>query len=181
MSRVGKQPVQVPSGAKVTIADRRVTVEGPKGTLSIEHAPCVSVAWDESERWVVVSVANAGDRRQKALWGTTRALIANMIKGVVDGYEVKLEVVGVGWGIQAQGQKLSVSVGFASPRVLEIPAGVSVAVEKQNVTLSSADKQAVTQFAAQIRSIKKPEPYQGKGIKYAGEVIRRKPTKQFGS
>jgi len=181
MSRVGKQPVSVPKGVKVSLSGTTVTAEGPKGTLTFDHDPDVGVVWDESEQSITVSVDDPENRRLKALWGTTRAIINNMVRGVAEGYQAKLEIVGVGWGAQVQGQKLSLSVGFASPRVLDIPPGVAVEVEKQMVSVSGADKQAVNQFAADIRAIKRPEPYQGKGIKYANEVIRRKQGKQFGS
>ena len=183
MSRVGKKPIAVPSGVKVTINDRTVTIEGKKGTLSFEHRPEVAVAWDESEKNIVVTLpeAQAGKRQARALWGTSRAILQNMVTGVADGYKKQLEIVGVGWGAQIDGQKVKLNVGFASAIELNIPTGVSIDVKKQLVTLESADKQAVGQFAAQIRAVKKPEPYNGKGIKYADEVIRRKQGKQFGA
>lgn len=183
MSRIGKQPVSVPSGVKVTLSGRTITIEGPKGTLSLEHRPEVKVSWDESEKSISVSIEekHAGNREAKALWGTTRALINNMITGVTKGYSRKLEVNGVGWGGQVQGNQISLNLGFASPVKLVIPAGVTVTAEKQMLTLEGADKQLVMGFAARVRSVKKPEPYNGKGIKYTDEVIKRKQGKQFGS
>lgn len=183
MSRIGKKPVEVPAGVKVSIAGRKVRVEGKKGTLEFEHHPSVTVVWDESEKSVLVTIdeVKKDDRLARALWGTTRAIIANMVKGVTTGYEKKMEVVGVGWTAILAGQTLKLNVGFASPVEVPIPTGVTVAVEKQNLTITGADKQAVGQLAAKIRSKRPPEPYNGKGIKYADEVITRKQGKQFGS
>ena len=183
MSRVGKKPVTVPGGVKISLSGRCVNVEGPKGSLSFEHRPEVDVAWDEGAKQVSVTLPSerAGNRQARALWGTTRAVIQNMVIGVSEGYRKQLEIVGVGWGANIAGERLDVNVGFAAPVGVPIPRGVAVKVEKQLVTVEGADKQAVGQFAAQVRSVKKPEPYQGKGIKYAGEVIRRKQGKQFGA
>lgn len=183
MSRVGKQPIPVPSGVKVSVSGGKVTVEGPKGTLTMEHRPEVSVAWNEDEKSVVCTVdeQQMGEREVRAYWGMTRSLIANMIQGVKDGYKKQLEVVGVGWGAQVQGQQLKLNVGYASPVFVNIPTGVTVTVEKQLINVEGADKQAVGQFAAETRSMRKPEPYNGKGIKYADEVVRRKEGKQFGA
>ncbi len=180
MSRIGKKPVTVPSGVKVSVADRLIKVEGPKGTLSFTHRPEVAVAVENGEVSVTVDDKIAGDRKIRALWGTTRALVANMIEGVTKGYEKKLQVVGVGWTAAVQGQILRLNVGFANPIMAPIPTGVSVAVEKDIVTISGADKQAVGQFAASVRARRKPEPYNGKGVRYADEVIRKKEGKQFG-
>ncbi len=183
MSRVGKKSVSVPSGVKITISGRVISVEGPKGTLRFEHRPELVVTWDEGEKSVSVSLAAGFEesRQARAFWGTTRSLIQNMIEGVTKGYEKKLEVVGVGWNAQLQGQQVKLSVGFANPVMVDIPAGLSVTVEKQMVTVSGADKQAVGQLAAVMRSKRPPEPYNGKGVKYADEVIRRKSGKAFGS
>ncbi|MEM1331174.1 MAG: 50S ribosomal protein L6 [Planctomycetota bacterium] len=183
MSRIGKKPVSVPSGVKVSVADRTVTIEGPKGSLSFTHRPEVSVEFAEADKSlsVVPDEKKAGDRETKALWGTTRALLSNMIEGVTKGYEKKLEIVGVGWGAELAGQSLKVNVGYANKIVVPVPTGVTVAVEKQLVTITGPDKQAVGQFAAKVRSKRPPEPYNGKGIKYSDEVIQRKQGKQFGS
>jgi len=183
MSRIGKKPVEVPKGVKVSINGRRVSVEGPKGTLSLEHHADVGVAWNEDEKAIAVSIdeSRASDRRARAHWGTTRALIANMVRGVTEGYEQKMEVVGVGWTAAASGQNLDLKIGFANTIRMAIPKGLSVSVEKQLVTIKGADKQMVGAFAADMRAKRKPEPYNGKGIKYAGEVIKKKQGKQFGA
>lgn len=183
MSRIGKKPVAVPSGVKVSLAGRTVQVEGPKGKLQFEHREEVQVAFDEGNKALSVSIdeSKADDRLAKALWGTTRSIFANMVEGVTKGYEKKLEVVGVGWNAAVVGQSLKLSVGFASPVMVDIPSGVNVSVEKALITVNGADKQAVGQFAAKVRSKRPPEPYNGKGIKYSDEVIQRKQGKQFGS
>jgi large subunit ribosomal protein L6 len=183
MSRIGKKPVAVPAGVKVSIDGNTIAVEGKKGRLDFAFHPAVRVGWDESEKAIAVTIddAKADDRHVRALWGTTRSIIENMVIGVTNGYEKKMEVVGVGWTAALAGQALRLNVGFASPVEVSIPSGVSVAVEKQLITISGADKQAVGQFAAMVRSKRPPEPYNGKGIKYADEVIQRKQGKQFGS
>lgn len=183
MSRVGKKPIEIPSKVKASISGNRVTIEGPKGTLALDVSPLVHVGWDEGEKALLVTVdeARAEMREARAMWGTTRALLTNMVKGVVEGFQKKLEIVGVGWGAELQGQRLKLNVGYANSVFVEVPAGVHVLVEKTIVTITGADKQAVGQFAAKVRSIRVPEPYNGKGIKYADEVIRRKQGKQFGA
>jgi large subunit ribosomal protein L6 len=180
MSRIGKKPVAVPSGVKVSVADGTVKVEGPKGNLSFTPAPQVKVSVEGSEVSCVVDDAVAGDKKVRALWGTTRALLSNMVEGVSNGYQRQLKIVGVGWTAQVAGQTLKCNVGYANPIEAQIPMGVSVAVEKDLVTITGADKQAVGQFAAMVRSKRKPEPYNGKGIRYADEVVRKKEGKQFG-
>jgi large subunit ribosomal protein L6 len=183
MSRIGKQPVQVPAGAKVTMDGRKITVTGPQGTLSMEHRPEVKVRWDESEKAIHVTIdeKDAEKRLVRALWGTTRANIQNMVDGVTKGYEKSLEVVGVGWSAAVQGQNIKLVLGFASPVMMPIPSDLKVSVEKQFVKVRGPDKQRVGQFAAAVRSKRKPEPYNGKGIKYTNEVIKRKQGKQFGA
>jgi large subunit ribosomal protein L6 len=183
MSRIGKQPIQVPAGVKVTLDGRKITVAGPQGTLSAEHRPEVQVRWDESEKAITVSIdpKDSDERLVRALWGTTRANIRNMIEGVSKGYEKTLEVVGVGWSAAVQGQQLKLVLGFASPVMVPLPAGLKVSVEKQFIKVQGPDKQQVGQFAAALRSKRKPEPYNGKGIKYSDEVIKRKQGKQFGA
>lgn len=184
MSRIGKQPVTVPAGVKVTIgADRTISVQGPLGTLSMVHRPEVQVRLDEAAKQVVVSIneSDGEDRFVRALWGSTRANIKNMIEGVTKGYEKSLEVVGVGWAPSLQGKNLKLVVGFANPIVMPIPQGLNVTVDKQFINIKGADKQLVGQFAAETRAKRKPEPYNGKGIKYTTETVRRKQGKQFGS
>jgi large subunit ribosomal protein L6 len=185
MSRIGKQPVQVPSGVRVTIdtQSRTVTVEGPKGKLSMTHRPEVSVTWDEGENRIICSITPEQMKvgQNRAYWGLTRAVIANMITGVTEGYSKRLEVVGVGWGARLQGQTLQLNVGYSQPVLKPVPADLQVSVEGSVITVAGSDKQAVGQFAAQVRAARPPEPYNGKGIKYADEVIIRKQGKVFGS
>ena len=183
MSRVGKKAVEIPAKVKATIAGDTVTLEGPKGSLTLNISPLVKVTWGEGEKSLEVTVEekNADNRQAKAMWGTTRALLANMAKGVLTGYERKLEIVGVGWNADLQGKKLKLNVGFANSVFVDIPQGVNVGVEKTIVTISGPDKQSVGQFAAEVRSVRVPEPYNGKGIKYTDEIIRRKQGKQFGA
>lgn len=180
MSRIGKKPVEVPGGVKVSVADRRVTVQGPKGTLEFTHRPEVSVEVQDKSVSVAVGEELVGDRKVRALWGTTRALLSNMMIGVTKGYERRLVVVGVGWGAEVSGTKLRMKVGFANPIEFEIPKGLDVKVEKDTVVINGPDKQAVGQFAAMARGSRPPEPYQGKGVRYANEVVKKKEGKQFG-
>ncbi len=183
MSRIGKKAIEVPKGVKVSLSGRTITVEGSKGTLSHEHRPEVAVKWDESEQSIVCTIdeKDAANRKIRAYWGLTRALIQNMVTGVASGYEKKLEIVGVGWGAQVAGQNLKLQLGYANPVELPIPTGLTVTAEKQNLAVSGADKQAVGDFAAKIRSKRPPEPYNGKGVKYADEVIRKKEGKKMGA
>ncbi|MFT5423060.1 MAG: large subunit ribosomal protein L6 [Phycisphaerales bacterium] len=183
MSRIGKKTVSVPKGVKVSINDRTVTVEGAKGSLSYEHRPEVAVSFDEgaAEVLVAASVGFENNRATSAHWGTTRALIQNMVVGVSEGYKRKLEIVGVGWSGTISGTNLNLKVGYANVIEMPIPTGVNVSVEKQIVTVEGSDKQAVGEFAASMRAKRKPEPYNGKGIKYVEEVIKRKQGKAFGN
>jgi large subunit ribosomal protein L6 len=183
MSRIGKKPVAVPAGVKVAVKDGTVNIEGPKGKLSLAHRPEVKVAWAESEKAITCTIdeGREEDRLVRALWGSTRAHIRNMVEGVTKGYERSLEVVGVGWTAAVQGKKLKLSVGFANPILMDIPDGVTVAVDKQIVKVSGPDKQKVMQFASATRAKRKPEPYNGKGVKYTDEVIKKKQGKQFGA
>jgi large subunit ribosomal protein L6 len=186
MSRIGKQPVTVPAGVKIAInpSQRRIEITGPKGTLSLVHRPEVAVKWEESEKRIVCSIPEAAmtDGQARAYWGMTRALLDNMIEGVTKGYERKLEVVGVGWQAKLQGKNLVLTVGYADPIIMEIPAGLKVEVNQGiQIAISGPDKQLVGQFAAAIRAKRKPEPYNGKGIKYTDEVIQKKQGKAYGS
>lgn len=179
MSRIGKQPVPVPAGVNVSVKDRVVTIDKGPAKLSMTHRPEVNVAWDGSKREINCSIPDDArdDRLPRALWGTTRAILASMVKGVVEGYEKKLEVVGVGWNAQLAGKTLKLNVGYCNTVELPVPQGLTVAVEKQIISIKGADKQQVGEFAAKIRSKRKPEPYNGKGIKYTDEVIIRKQGK----
>jgi large subunit ribosomal protein L6 len=182
MSRIGRKPIPVPAAVKVSIADSTVSVEGPKGKLSFTHKPSVGVTFDQGSRQIVVTRQD-DERLNRALHGLTRSLVANMVQGVTNGYTKRLEIVGVGY--QAQLKKantVALQVGYANQVVLEAPPGVSVTVpDATHVVVSGADKQAVGQFAAIVRDVRRPEPYKGKGIRYEGEVVRRKAGKAFGS
>lgn len=183
MSRIGKQPVEAPKGVKVAIAGRRISVEGPKGALSMEMRPevMVNVAEDGASVSVTMDERLAQVKENRAYWGLTRSLIQNMVTGVTQGYTKSLEVVGVGYNAQVQGAQLRLQVGFANPIMVAIPQGLDVAVDRNTIRISGADKQAVGQFAAQVRAVRKPEPYNSKGIKYSDEVVKRKQGKAFGS
>lgn len=179
MSRIGLKPVSVPKGVQVQLAGQAVQVEGPKGKLSFEVHPKIQVALDGAS---LVCKRADDERQSKALHGLTRALLANMVAGVSEGFSRKLEIVGVGYGAEVQGKSVKITVGFANPVFLPIPEGVAVSVaDPTHITVSGPDKQKVGQFAAQIRAVRKPEPYKGTGIKYEGEQIRRKAGKAFGS
>jgi large subunit ribosomal protein L6 len=181
MSRVGIKPVEIPKGVKVTITGQTLKAEGPKGTLSREFREEIALGWSQDEKSVVCSIRGESTREAKALWGTTRALIRNMIEGVAKGYERAMVVEGVGWGAEVQGKRLKVQVGYADPVFLDIPVGLTVTAEKQNIKIGGPDKELVGEFAARTRKIRKPEPYNGKGVRYANEVIKRKQGKQFGN
>lgn len=179
MSRIGKQPVAIPAGVKVNIANRLVKIEGPKGKLEMTHHELMQVTSDGKE--IKVERPN-NDRQSRALHGLTRALINNMVIGVTKGYEKKLKVEGVGYQAALKGKGVELTVGYAN-RILHTPdpaSGVSVAVpDPTTIVISGADKQKVGQFAAEIRASKKPEPYKGKGVRYENEVVRRKEGKSF--
>jgi large subunit ribosomal protein L6 len=184
MSRIGKKSVAVTAGVKVAVKDGTVNVEGPKGKLSLKVPSCVKVSVDEAAKAVNVGLADGvggEDKQASAHWGSTRAHIRNMIEGVANGYERRLEVVGVGWTAAVAGKDLKMTLGFANAIVMPIPTGLTVKVDKQFVSVSGPDKQAVGQFASAMRSHRKPEPYNGKGVKYVEEVVRRKQGKQFGA
>ncbi|SEB39956.1 large subunit ribosomal protein L6 [Paramicrobacterium humi] len=175
MSRIGKLPIEIPAGVDVTIDGQNVTVKGPKGELTLAVAAPIVAKVDDGQ--VVVSRPDE-ERESRSLHGLTRTLIANNIIGVTQGYSKGLEVVGTGYRVQQKGQSIEFALGFSHPVVVEPPAGISFTVEGNNkLTVSGIDKQAVGETAANIRKIRKPEPYKGKGVRYAGEVIRRKAGK----
>jgi len=177
MSRIGNKPVPIIDGVKVAINDRRVTVEGPLGKLDYEHRPEVRVALDDDGKNVLVS-RDSDERASRAFHGLTRSLIANMIQGVKEGYEKRLEIVGVGYVGSIQGQELNLRVGYANELKKKIPTGLDVTCPDQtHVVVKGCNKQMVGQFAAEVRSLRKPEPYKGKGIRYQGEHIKLKPGK----
>jgi large subunit ribosomal protein L6 len=181
MSRVGKNPVPIPSGVTVDVKPQEVSVKGPKGNLTIPVRSEVKVSVDGDQ--VVVERSGSGaDRQARALHGTTRALIANMITGVTTGFEKKLEIVGVGWNAKAQGKRLILNIGFCHEVPVDMPDGVEVETPGPNqIVFRGADSQQVGQIAAVVRKVRPPEPYKGKGIRYAGESVRRKSGKSFGS
>jgi large subunit ribosomal protein L6 len=177
MSRIGKQPVPVPDGVKIAVADRTITVEGPKGKLDWQFRPEVDVTFDEKSRAVVVTRQN-DERQSRALHGLTRALIQNMVVGVTAGYSKRLEIHGVGYIAAVVGDTLQLRVGFANEIHKKIPPDLKVTCpDQQHVLVEGIDKQKVGEFAAQVRKVRKPEPYKGKGIRYDGEAIRRKQGK----
>ncbi len=174
MSRIGKQPITVPSGVTVTLADDKVTVNGSKGSLEQFTMPGISISQAEN----VITVDRVNDEAEnRARHGLMRTLINNMVLGVSQGFEKKLEVNGVGYRVAPQGTDLKFNLGFSHDVIYKMPAGVTAAVDQNNITISGISKQQVGQVAAEIRALKKPEPYKGKGIKYADERIIRKSGK----
>ena len=172
MSRIGRMPVAIPAGVTVTIAEgNKVTVKGPKGTLERELP--VELTIEEKDGHVIVSRPN-DLKKMKSLHGLTRTLIHNMVVGVTEGYTKKLEVNGVGYRAQKQGKKLVLSLGYSHPVEMEDPEGLETTVDGNKITVKGISKEKVGQYAAEIREKRRPEPYKGKGIKYADEVIRRK-------
>ena len=172
MSRIGKMPIAIPAGVTVEVAENnKVTVKGPKGTLERVLPKEMEVKVEGAE----VTVSRPNDlKKMKSLHGLTRTLINNMVVGVTQGYEKKLEVNGVGYKAQKSGKKLTLSLGYSHPVEMEDPAGIETVVDGNNIIVKGIDKEKVGQFAAEIRDKRRPEPYKGKGIKYADEVIRRK-------
>ena len=186
MSRIGKQPIILPSGTTAELSGNHLTVKGPKGTLELDVHPKVSVKMTDNE--ITVDVAKHEDKREKSLWGLSRSLVQNLVDGVTTGYTKQLDVVGVGFKAEVRGTTLVLNLGFSHAIDFEIPAGIDVKVEKDaskvtilqyqtTITLTGIDKQLVGQVAANIRELKKPEPYKGKGIKYSDETIIRKAGK----
>ena len=177
MSRIGKIPVAIADGAKVSVSGRTIEIEGPKGKLSYEHRPEVSVSLDDDQKKVLVK-SEGEERSSRKFHGLTRALIANMIEGVTKGYERRLEVVGVGYLAAIQGDTLQLRVGYANELHQKIPKDLSVTCPDQtHIVVQGCDKQKVGQFAAEVRSLRKPEPYKGKGIRYQGEQVKIKAGK----
>ncbi|MDR1441373.1 MAG: 50S ribosomal protein L6 [Bifidobacteriaceae bacterium] len=175
-SRIGKLPVAVPAGVDVTITGRGVTVKGPKGTLSRELPEPVSVAKDDSGA-IVVTVPD-DERRSRSMHGLSRTLVANMVQGVTEGYTKVLEIVGTGYRVTAKGPDLEFALGFSHPVIIKAPDGISFTVDiPTRFSVSGIDKEQVGEVAANIRKLRKPEPYKGKGVRYQGEVVRRKAGK----
>ena len=177
MSRIGKKPIPVPDGAKVSVAGQAITVEGKLGKLQYTHRPEISVRMEDDQKNVVCS-RDSEDRSIRAYHGLTRALINNMLVGVTQGYEKKLEIQGVGYLGAIAGDILQLRVGFANEIHKKIPKGLTVTCPDQtHIIIKGTDKQQVGQFAAEVRAVRKPEPYKGKGIRYDGEQVRRKAGK----
>jgi len=172
MSRIGKKPINLPQGITAKVEGQEVVIKGPKGELKQKIHPLVKIAIKDQQ--ILLTVFNAEDKAQKALWGLFGSLIKNMILGVKEGFEKKLEVNGVGFKVNLQGNKLILNLGFSHPVEFVLPQGISAAVDKNIITLTGMDKKQVGEVAASIRKIKKPEPYKGKGIKYTEEVIKKK-------
>jgi large subunit ribosomal protein L6 len=175
MSRIGRLPIDIPAGVEVKIDGQDVAVKGPKGELSLTVANPIAVALEEGQLLVT---RPDDERASRSLHGLTRTLIANQIIGVTDGYSKGLEVVGTGYRVVSKGDSIEFALGFSHPITVDPPAGISFTVEGNNkLTVSGIDKQAVGEVAANIRKLRKPEPYKGKGVRYAGEVVRRKAGK----
>lgn len=182
MSRIAKAPIEVPAGVDVQIDGRELRAKGPRGELRMRMLPGVGIARTENVLRVEIDAAAAGGRNAKrtvAMSGTMRALAHNLIQGVAVGFEKRLSIVGVGYRAQAQGGKLNLALGFSHPVVYQLPDGISAETPSQTeIVVRGADKQRVGQAAAEIRAFRPPEPYKGKGIRYAGEQVRRKQAKK---
>ena len=174
MSRIGKLPIEIPSGVTITVDSDVITVKGAKGELTVPHLSDVTVTIEEGQ---AVVTRKDDERIAKAQHGLQRSLLNNAVVGVTKGFEKKLEVNGVGFRVNGGGQEIEMSLGFSHPVKYKAPEGVQLTVEKMNITVTGIDKQQVGQTAAEIRALKKPEPYKGTGIKYADEVILRKAGK----
>ncbi len=172
MSRIGKKPIVIPVGVEVKLEPGQIIIKGKKGELKQEVHPFVKIEVKDKE--ILLNVKNPEDKKQKAIWGLFGSLIKNMIIGVTEGYEKKLEIVGVGFKVNLQGDKLVLNVGYSHPIEFKLPQGISAVVDKNIISISGIDKQLVGEVAARIRRIKKPEPYKGKGIKYVDEIIKKK-------
>lgn len=173
MSRIGKQPVQVPAGVDVTISGRTVSVTGPKGTLELSIAEPITVERNDSGAIVVNRPDD--ERRSRALHGLSRTLVSNLVTGVSQGYTTKMEIFGVGYRVQLKGNTLEFALGYSHPVIIEAPEGITFAVESPTkFSISGIDKQKVGQISANIRRLRRPDPYKGKGVRYEGEQVRRK-------
>lgn len=174
MSKIGKLPIEIPQGVKLEVLGQKVKVSGPKGDMEREMPKAISLKTEEGK---AVMTAKGNDKKTSSLYGTYRMIIANMVKGVSEGWTKELELVGTGYRAEGSGQEITIAIGFSHPVKVEAPPGISFAVEKTEIKVTGADKELVGQVAAKIRAIRPPEPYKGKGIKYKDEVVRRKPGK----
>lgn len=175
MSKIGKKPIVIPAGVQITMAAQKVTAKGPKGELVLSLHPKVTAMLTGQE--LKVSVKKPEQAQSRALWGTFRSLLQNMVQGVSAGFEKKLEIIGTGYKAAVAAGKLTLNLGYSRPIELLIPKGLEVKIEKNVLSVAGADKQLVGEFAAKVRSQRKPEPYKGKGVKYLQEIIRRKAGK----
>ncbi len=175
MSRIGKKPISIPKDVEVKIDGQKVIIKGPKGELQKEIRPEISLEVKEGEIFVLTKIQT---KKTKAFWGQTRAVIANMVEGVTRGYEKKLEIEGLGYKAVMEGDVLALYVGFSLPVKIVPPPTIKISVEKNVITVFGIDKELVGQIAAEIRKVKLPEPYKGKGIRYLGEKLRRKVGKK---
>ncbi|MBI2055793.1 MAG: 50S ribosomal protein L6 [Candidatus Sungbacteria bacterium] len=175
MSRIGKKPIAVPSGVNITFTEFEVSVKGPKGELTRVFHPFMGL---KSEEGFLSVIPRKESKKTSALWGLTRSLIANMISGVTSGFEKKLDFEGVGYRANVEGDTLVLQLGFSHPVRFRAPQGIKFLVEKNSITVNGIDKELVGDTAAQVRRLRPPEPYKGKGIRYRGEVIRRKAGKK---
>jgi large subunit ribosomal protein L6 len=179
MSRIGKKPITIPDGVKVLIDEGAVRAEGPKGKLMQPMPPGMTASIENKE---VLIKRGDDSRTARAIHGLTRSLVANMVTGVKSGFERKLEIVGIGYRAQMQGKSIQLALGYSHPVIFPLPDGITAEIEKQvSLTLRGADKALLGETAAKLRSLRKPDPYKGKGIKYADEVIRRKVGKKAGA
>jgi large subunit ribosomal protein L6 len=173
MSRIGKQPIQIPAGVDVTIDGQKVLVKGPKGALDLTVAEPITVSRDD-DGTILVNRPN-DERRNRSLHGLSRTLVSNLVTGVTEGYTVKMEIFGVGYRVQVKGANLEFALGYSHPVLIEAPDGITFAVQSPTkFTITGIDKQKVGQIAANIRRLRRPDPYKGKGVRYEGEQIRRK-------
>ncbi len=175
MSRIGKKPIKISEGTNVEIKGAHIVIKGPKGELGRTLHPDIEAEVRESE---IVLTPRRETKKSSALWGLSRSLVANMVEGVVSGFEKKLEFEGIGYRVNLDGDGLLMQLGFSHPVQFKAPTGIKFTVEKNTVTISGIDKELVGQTAAAIRKLKPPEPYKGKGIRYRGEIIRRKAGKK---
>lgn len=175
MSRLGKLPIQIPSGVEFSLDKNLLKIKGPKGQLEQAIDPLVKI--ENTAEGLVVKVEQTKDKKERAFWGLYRALIVNMVIGVTEGYEKKLEIKGVGYKVTVAGNKVNLNLGFSHPLEFELPEGITAVAEGNTLSISGIDKQLVGETAARIRKLRKPEPYKGKGIRYSDEIIRRKAGK----
>lgn len=176
MSRIGKKPISIPEDVEVKLEGQTVIIKGPKGELSFQARPEIKIEIKENK--ILINPSKTKTKLVRSLWGTTRAILNNMVRGVKEGYEKKLEIEGLGYKAVLEGEDLVLYVGFTHPIKIKPSQGIKISVEKNIITVSGIDKEKVSQTAAKIRKMKPAEPYKGKGIRYLGEVIRRKAGKK---